>query len=237
MHASFSKNIAPLETSIGYSFKKKSILKEAITHKSFANENPKEASPFNERLEFLGDTILALIISEYLFRTYPEFTESQLSKIRAYAVQESTLAEIAKRLHIGVHLRLGKGEERTGGRTKPSLLANAFEAVLGAVYIDGGLKKANDLALRNLKDKINDVVTSNLIFDFKTKLQEVVQAQFGVLPRYVTHKEEGPEHEKIFEVEVFIKNNLYGIGRGRSKKAAQQMAAEAGLKKIHVVKK
>lgn len=232
MPASFSKNIALLEDSIRYSFKRKSLVQEAITHKSFAHENPKEAPSFNERLEFLGDAILSLTISEYLFRRYPEFSESQLSRLRAYTVRESTLAEVAERLNLGDYLRLGKGEERTGGRKKPSILANTFEAILGAVYIDGGLKKANDFVLRNLKIKIESLVKKNLIFDYKTRLQEVAQAQFGVLPRYVIHKEEGPEHNKTFEVKVYIKNNLYGTGRGKSKKAAQQLAAEAGLKKL-----
>lgn len=232
MPASFSKNISLLEESIKYSFKKKSLIKEAITHKSFAYENPKEAPLFNERLEFLGDAVLSLIISEYIFKKYPAFTESQLSKLRAYAVRESTLAEAAERLNLGSYLRLGKGEECTGGRNKPSILANVFEAVIGAVYIDGGLKKAHNFVLRNLKSKIKDIIEKDFIFDYKSKLQEVAQAQFGVLPRYVIHSEEGPEHNKTFEVKVYIKNNLYGTGTGKSKKAAQQLAAEAGLKRL-----
>lgn len=232
MRASFSKSIAPLEVSIGYAFRKKSLLKEAVTHKSFAHERRKESILFNERMEFLGDSVLSIIISDYLYHAYPEYTESELSKVRAYTVQEATLAEAAGRLDIGSHLQLGKGEELTGGRRKPSLLANVFESVLGAIYLDGGLKKAKEFVLINLKHKADELITNNLLFDFKTTFQETAQAEFGVLPKYSTHKEEGPEHSKIFEVNVFINDEMYGSGRGRSKKIAAQLAAKEGLKKI-----
>jgi len=232
MHASSSENIQLLETKIGYKFKKKSLIKEALTHKSFAKEKLGNSEPFNERLEFLGDAVLELIISDYLFSTYPQYTEAELSKIKAYAVQESTLADIALKLGIGACLRLGKGEETSGGRKKPSLLANAFEAILAAIYFDGGFKKAKDFTLRNLKERIKTLIKRDLLFDFKTRFQEIVQEKFGVLPRYRVYREEGPEHMKTFEVEVFIKNEFYGSGRGKSKKEAAQKAAEVGLKKI-----
>lgn len=232
MHVSSSENLTGLEDSIGYTFKKKSLLKKALTHKSFAHENQKKRILFNERMEFLGDAVLELIISEYIFKTYTEFNESELSKIKAYAVQESTLAETARQLNIGTYLQLGKGEEITGGRNKPSLLADAFEALLAAIYLDGGLKKATMFALENLTDRINDLAEKNFIFDFKTKFQEVAQARFGVLPKYITHKEEGPEHKKTFEVKVFINDSFCGSGKGRTKKAAAQKAAEMGLEKI-----
>lgn len=232
MRASSSKDITRLEKRIGYTFKKKSLLEEALTHKSFAHEQPKDTKAFNERMEFLGDSVLGLVVSEYLFSTYPEYSESDLSKIKSYIVQEATLAETAKRLNIGAFLRLGKGEELTGGRKKPSLLADALEAILGAIYIDGGLKRAKEVIIKNLKDRINEVVTKDIIFDFKTRFQEITQARYGVLPRYVVHKEEGPEHRKVFEVKVFIRNKLYGSGRGKSKKIAAQKAAKAGLKKL-----
>ncbi|MBI5675132.1 MAG: ribonuclease III [Nitrospirae bacterium] len=232
MRASFSKSIAPLEVSIGYTFRKKSLLKEAVTHKSFAHEKHKENILFNERMEFLGDAVLSIIISDYLYHAYPEYTESELSKVRAYTVQEATLAEAAGSLDIGSHLQLGKGEELTGGRRKPSLLANVFESVLGAIYLDGGLKKAKEFVLINLKHKADELITNNILFDFKTTFQELTQAEFGVLPKYSTHKEEGPEHSKIFEVNVFINDEMYGSGRGRSKKTAAQLAAKEGLNKI-----
>ncbi len=232
MPASFSKHIAPLEKSIDYTFRKKSLLKEALTHKSFTNEKDNMGQPFNERMEFLGDAVLSLVISKHLYLAYPEFSEADFSRIRAYAVQESSLSEAAERVNIGSYLRLGKGEEMTGGRKKPSLLANAFEAVLGALYIDGGIKNAEEFAIRCLSGKISELVSGSILFDYKTMLQEASQAGFGVLPRYEFDKEEGPEHNKIFRVKVFINNVCYGSGTGRTKKAAAQMAAETGMEKI-----
>ncbi len=232
MQVSSSENIQQLETKIGYKFKRKSLIKEALTHKSFAKEKLQGLEPFNERLEFLGDAVLDLVVCEYLFNVYPQYTEAELSKIRAYAVQETTLTDIALGLNIGSYLRLGKGEETSGGRKKSSLLANAFEAILAAIYIDGGFNRAKEFALKNLENRIKTLVAKNLLFDFKTSFQEVVQGEFKVLPRYKVHKEEGPEHMKIFEVEVFIKNNSYGIGRGKTKKEAAQKAAKAGLEKL-----
>ncbi|NOZ68475.1 MAG: ribonuclease III [Deferribacteres bacterium] len=227
-----SEDLAALEKSLGYTFKKKSRLREALTHKSYAHENQKKPIPFNERMEFLGDAVLELIISEYFFLSFPDYTEADLSKIKAYIVQEPTLAETARNLNIGAYLLLGKGEEMTGGREKASLLADAFEAVLAAIYLDGGYKKARDFVLRHLTDKIDELAEEDFIFDFKTRLQEVSQARFGVLPEYITHKEEGPEHRKVFEVKVYINDTFWGAGRGKTKKAAAQKAAEAGLKKI-----
>ncbi|GBD97150.1 MAG TPA: ribonuclease III [Nitrospirae bacterium] len=232
MRVSSSKNLTGLENSIGYTFKKKSLLKEALTHKSYAHEKSRESILFNERLEFLGDAVLELIVSENLFSAHSEYTEADLSKIKAYVVQESTLAQTAKDLDIGAYLCLGKGEEITGGRKKPSLLADAFEALLAAIYLDGGYKKAKKFVLDHLMNKIEEIEANRHIFDFKTKLQEIAQAQFGVLPRYIIHKEEGPEHKKTFEVKVFIKDDFLGSGKGKTKKAAAQKAAGEGLKKI-----
>jgi len=232
MRVSSSEDLTEIEESLGYTFKKKSLLKVALTHKSFAHEKKKGITAFNERLEFLGDAVLELIISEYLFSTYAEYTEADLSKIKSYIVQESSLAETAQILGIGTYLHLGKGEEMTGGREKPSLLADSFEAVLSAIYLDGGLKKARAFVLKQLAHKVDTLAEKNFVFDFKTDLQEVAQARFGVLPKYVTHNEEGPEHQKVFEVKVFINDNFLGAGKGKTKKAAAQQAAEAGLMKI-----
>jgi len=236
MAVSFSKSIATLENSIDHTFRKKSLLKEALTHKSFANEKDNKGDPFNERMEFLGDAVLSLVISKYLYFTYPEFSEADFSRIRAYAVQEASLFEAAESVNIGSYLRIGKGEEMTGGRKKPSLLANAFEAVLGAIYIDGGIKKAEEFAIKSLRGKISELVSGNILFDYKTMLQEASQAGFGVLPKYDIVSEEGPEHNKIFKVKVFINNVCYGSGKGKSKKAAAQIAAQAGLEKIGNIK-
>lgn len=230
MRALFLKNISALEASIGYSFKNKDLLLEAITHKSYANENP-ECS-FNERLEFLGDAILNLIVSNYLYAGYLEYTEAELSKAKAYAIQEMTLFEAARQMNLGLYLLLGKGEEATGGREKSSLLANAFEAIVAAIFLDSGLRNTKSFVLQHLKDRIETVIVKDLFFDFKTELQELVQARYGVLPEYRVHREEGPEHRKTFEVKVFIGSDFYGSGSGKSKKEAAQQAAEVALKKL-----
>ncbi len=232
MDALSSNDLTSLEKALGYTFKKKPLLKEAITHKSYAHEEQNRRVLFNERMEFLGDAVLELIISEYLYSSHLEYTEADLSKIKAYAVQESTLAETAEKLDIGRHLLLGKGEEFTGGREKPSLLANGFEAVLAAIYLDGGYERSKTFVLNQLKNKMEDISKNNLIFDFKTNLQEIAQAEFGILPTYVTDKEEGPDHRKTFKVKVFINNDFLGAGYGKTKKAAAQKAAEEGLKTI-----
>lgn len=232
MHAYLSENLAILEKALGYEFKNRSHLTAALTHTSYAHEQQDEEIIDNERLEFLGDAVLELITSEYLFTSYPEHAEAELSRMKAFAVQESTLAESASRLGIGDFLRLGKGEEMTGGRQKPSLLANAFEAVLAAVYLDGGYETSRELALSVLIPYLDKLSQNDFIYDFKSKLQEIAQSEYGVLPRYVLHKQEGPEHEKIFEVKVYVKDTFLGSGRGKTKKSAAQIAAEAGLKKI-----
>ena len=232
MPASSSSDLPGLEKSLDYTFRKKSLLKEALTHKSFAHEQQKKRILFNERMEFLGDAVLELIVSEYLYSTFSDHTEADLSRMKAYVVQESSLADAAASLGLGMYLHLGKGEELTGGRKKPSLLANAFEAILAAVYIDGGYKKARDFVLSQLVTKMDEFDADNFIFDFKTKLQEISQARFSVLPKYVIHKEEGPEHRKTFEVKVYIEDTFIGSGKGKTKKAAAQKAAEAGINKI-----
>jgi ribonuclease-3 len=236
MRVSSSKDLSGLEDSLGYVFKKKQLLLEAITHKSYSHEHGDTAVPFNERLEFLGDAVLELIVSEHIFKKYRNFDEAELSKIKSYAVQESTLAVIAKKLKIGSYLRLGKGEEMTGGRKKPSLLSNAFEAIIAAIFLDGGYRNAKKVIAASLFPHIEKLSTENFIFDFKTRFQEMSQQKFGVLPRYVIDKEEGPEHRKTFQVKVYIKNRLMGCGKGKTKKAAAQKAAEEGLKKTGDIK-
>lgn len=232
MRASSSENLTDLENLIGCRFRKKSLLREAITHKSFAHEQQKKGIAFNERMEFLGDAVLELIMSEYLFHLCTDCTEADLSRMKAYAVQESTLAKIARELNIGDHLLLGKGEELSGGREKPSLLANAVEAILAAIYLDGGYKKARTFVISHITHHIKATESRDFVYDFKTKLQEVAQSRYGVLPKYVTHNEQGPEHKKVFEVNVFVNDELIGTGTGKNKKAAEQKAAEQGLIRI-----
>jgi ribonuclease-3 len=224
--------IAELEKRLGHPFKKKELLIEALTHRSFYHENPDKADACNERLEFLGDSVLGFVIVEYLFSLDSKLTESVMAKTKSYLVKESVLSEITGSISLGKYLRLGKGEEATGGRTKGSLLADAVEAVLGAVYLDGGYKKAKELILRLFKEKIDAILRSGEFHDFKTELQEKTQLLFNTIPEYKIIKQEGKEHKKIFTVEVYVTGEMFGTGRGRSKKEAETLAAKEALYKL-----
>jgi ribonuclease-3 len=228
----FENDFSELEGHLGYRFRDRKILIEALTHRSFYHENPDKADAYNERLEFLGDSVLGFVIVEYLFSLEGKLTESVMAKTKSYLVKESILCEIAGNISLGQHLRLGKGEEVTGGRKKKSLLADAFEAVLGAMYIDSGYKKAREIILRLFKDKIDAVMSSGEFHDFKTELQEKTQLLFGVIPEYKLIKQEGEEHRKIFTVEVCVSSESFGSGSGKSKKEAETLAAKEALKKL-----
>lgn len=224
------------EKSLGYSFKHKIYLVRALTHKSYANENNLESVEQNERLEFLGDAVLELAVSELLMERFPHFSEGELSKLRASIVNERQLAELGRRYRLGEFIYLGKGEEQTKGREKHSLLSDAYEAILGAVYLDRGFKKARNLIQNHYVDLLDSTEIESLYQDYKTKLQEVSQNLFQSIPKYHLAGEKGPDHEKIFEVHLFIQDNLYGVGMGRSKKIAEQKAAKEALLKIEGVR-
>jgi len=224
------QDIAQLETNLGYFFKNKKLLYEALTHRSFSHENPDKTC--NERLEFLGDSVLGLVIVESLFLSKSKFSESVMAKTKSYLVKESVLSEIASVLALGKYLRLGKGEEATGGRTKSSLLGDAIEAVLGAVYLDGGYKRAKELILTLFKENIDTILSSGEFYDFKTELQEKSQLLFSTIPEYKLIKQEGKEHKKIFTVEVYVAGEMVGRGCGKSKKEAETLAAKKGLLKL-----
>ncbi|MFZ6017192.1 MAG: ribonuclease III [Nitrospirota bacterium] len=226
------KNIAELEDRLGYTFRNKDLLIEALTHRSFYHENPDKADTHNERLEFLGDSVLGFVIVEYLFSSENQFTEATMAKMKSYLVKESVLSEIAGSISLGKYLKLGKGEEATGGRNKKSLLSDAIEAVLGAVYIDGGYEKTKELILRLFREKIDVILSSGEFYDFKTELQEKTQLLFNTLPEYRIIKQEGAEHRKIFTVEVFIGDERFGRGSGKSKKEAQTLAAKEALYRL-----
>lgn len=228
----YKKDIADLEKQIGYLFKNKELLIEALTHRSFSHENPDKAPTYNERLEFLGDSVLGFVVVEYLFLSKSKFSESVMAKSKSYLVKESVLSEIASSIALGKYLRLGKGEEATGGRTKSSLLADAIEAVLGAVYLDGGYRKAKELILTLFKEKIDIILSSGEFYDFKTELQEKTQLLFGKIPEYKVIKQEGKEHKKIFTVGVYVAGEMFGTGCGKSKKEAETLAAKKGLLKL-----
>ncbi len=226
------KDIADLEKRFGYVFKNRKLLTEALTHRSFYHENPDKSITHNERLEFLGDSVLGFVIVEYLFSSDKEFTESIMAKIKSYLVKESILSEIADSISLGKYLKLGKGEEATGGRAKKSILADTIEALLGAVYLDGGYKKVKAVVLKLFRKEIDTLMDSTRFYDFKTELQEKTQLLFGVLPEYRVVKQEGEEHEKVFTIEVFIEGKKFGKGSGKSKKEAQTLAAREALSQL-----
>ena len=220
---------------IGYRFRQPRLLDEALTHKSHVNEARQKDRKHNERLEFLGDAVLTLIMSEYLATRYPHHTEGELSKLKAGLVSEAALAQAARRLALGGLLRLGRGEELTQGREKPSLLANALEALLAAVYLDGGLDAARELLLKIFAPDLDAIAGSEEAagsHDYKTRLQEWCQKQFDALPQYVTVRESGPDHQKTFEVRLMIQGDVRGVGTGKSKKEAEQMAAKQALEAV-----
>ncbi|MGE4294237.1 MAG: ribonuclease III [Campylobacterales bacterium] len=215
--------IEELEKRLEYRFKERQHLESALTHRSCKEgEN-------NERLEFLGDAVLDLIVGEHLYLAFPKSSEGELSKIRAALVNERSFARLAGALHLERYIRLSAAEEHNQGRAKPSILSNAFEAVIGAIYLDSGLDEAKRVALSALQSCFPVIDPAELLDDHKTRLQEVTQARFGVIPEYAVVAAVGPDHKKEFEIELLIDGKLFATGRGNSKKAAQQEAARAAL--------
>ncbi len=218
-----------------YEFRELALLKEALTHRSHLQDKPASEDKQNERLEFLGDAVLGLIVSEYVAETFPELDEGDLSQIRARLVGRPALAEAARRLRLGDVLLLGRGEERTKGREKASLLANALEAVIGAVYRDGGLTAARTFTLQVLDAQLETLHRDDLAGfrrDYKSQLQEWCQRHVHGLPVYVVVEESGPDHRKTFEVTVEIEQQCRGSGKGHSKKTAEQQAAKQALEQL-----
>lgn len=214
-----------------YEFKNKNLLECALTHTSFTHENKDKSFENNERLEFLGDAVLELVISSYIFKIYGELLEGELTKLRASIVCEGSLAKKARELNIGENLKLGKGEELTGGKDRESLLADAFEAIIGAVYIDSqDIKKAEEFILYYMKNIIIENRSKFETNDCKTYLQELIQKYSKCPIEYITIEEEGPAHDKIFTVQVKHENKVLGTGKGKSKKDAEQAAAQEAIK-------
>ena len=219
-----------LQKKLSYYFINIDLLLEAITHKSYVNENPDLNYKDNERLEFLGDAVLDLSISSYLVENFPHYQEGELSKIKSMMVSEASLAKIAAELDLGEYLLLGKGEEHTGGRKKESLLANALEAVIAAIYLDGGLPAADGFIRMVFVAQIQTITREGISLDYKTDLQEYCQGHDLELPSYRVSKEMGPDHKKTFEVELLIDGEVLGLGIGKNKKEAEQRAAKETLK-------
>ena len=216
-----------LEEKIGYTFRNPQLLEQALTHSSFANEGKKHGHN-NERLEFLGDSVLSVIVARHLVLTYKDLPEGELTKLRASLVCEKALDVFAGQIGRGKYLRLGKGEEMTGGRERPSILADAFEALLAAIYIDGGYEAAQTFVLGFIPRNL-DVRRKNKLSDYKTALQEIIQQNREERVEYVLVDEHGPDHAKVFTAEVLLNTNVIGRGTGSSKKQAEQNAAHEAL--------
>ncbi|MDD3612565.1 MAG: ribonuclease III [Caldicoprobacterales bacterium] len=224
--------LGELSKVLAYDFKDKDLIKTAITHTSFANE-ARGRVDHNERLEFLGDSVLSLSVSEFIYKTYPKLPEGSMTKLRAGVVSEFTLAKIAKSMGLGKYLRLGKGEQINGGRHRDSILADAFEAIIAAIYLDGGLEPAKEFVIRQLADSIKNLSKSDGSWDSKTLLQELLQVSNKADIRYEIIAEDGPDHNKSFTAQISNNGKIIGTGQGKSKKEAEQMAAYNALKKIN----
>lgn len=217
-----------LQNKIGYQFKNPALLNEALTHSSYANEHKSQHIKYNERLEFLGDSVLSIVVSDYIYKNCPELPEGELTKLRASLVCEKSLYELAKKIDLGKYLVLSKGERNNGGADRPSILSDAFEALIAAIYIDGGLAPASKHILNFVIPAIKNSKKKK-INDYKTTLQEIIQKNPGEKLEYVLVKESGPDHNKHFVVEVHLNSNVIGKGGGRSKKEAEQQAAREAL--------
>lgn len=225
-------NLEEFEKKLGYHFTDKNLLILALTHSSYVNETKKGSHENNERLEFLGDAVLDMVVSEYMYRTFPQMPEGELTKLRAAVVCEGSLASLSRRLGVGRNLLLGKGEESTGGRQRDSILADAFEAIIGAVCIDGGIVAATGYVMQFMADEIAQTKVTFRNLDCKTHLQEKIQKISKIPLHYIIVDEQGPDHNKLFVAEVVHDGHVLGKGKGKSKKEAEQNAANAALEKM-----
>jgi len=225
-------NMEVLEDVFKYTYNDRNHLILAMTHSSYANENKHEQLNSNERLEFLGDAVLNIIISDFIYKNHTSLSEGELTKARASIVCEPSLAKCANTLELGKYLMLGKGEEYTGGRTRASILSDAFEAIIGSIYIDGGMEKAREFVLFMMKETITSSINGASFIDYKTQLQEVVQKISDQKIQYEIVEEKGPDHNKLFAIQVKVSDRVMGAGEGKSKKEAEQNAASVALLKL-----
>jgi len=225
-------DLAALQQALGVSFNDASLLEQALVHSSYINEDPGFALASNERLEFLGDAVLGLIVAEKLYQDFPHFTEGEMTKLRAALVRRDTLARMAGAVGLGDHLYLGKGEEAGGGRHKPANLAAALEAVIASIYLDQGLAITKDFILRLFQTELEKVASQGAAIDYKSQLQEFTQVRWQLTPVYYLVEATGPDHDKRFTVEVRVGDAVLGRGSGKSKKVAETEAARSALQKI-----
>ncbi len=231
MKSNKSSQLKNLQEKIAYRFRNIQLLTQALTHRSYFHHGDEEGED-NERLEFLGDSVIELTVSHLLLARFPHLAEGGLSKTRAILVKEATLASLARRVQLGKTLRLGRGEEETGGKDKDSILAGGFEALAAAVYLDGGYEQALRVIENLFTPLFEDIQGELRNQDFKTSLQEYTQKHLNTTPHYIVTDEEGPDHDKTFEVIISIGETAYGMGRGKSKKEAEQRAAEETLRSL-----
>lgn len=225
-------NLNNLEKNLGFSFKNHELLKEALTHRSYLNEYKNQKIESNERLEFLGDAVLSFIVSSWLFEKFPNFPEGKLTSLRSGLVNTNALAKIGQKLKIGEYLLLSRGEKEAGGQRNPTLLANTLEALIGALFLDQKIENVKSFIINNFKELLDEIVSSGRLKDYKSLLQEKAQAKVGQSPTYKIIKEEGPEHNKIFTVNVLIEKQTLAQGVGKSKQKAEQEAAKKALENL-----
>lgn len=228
------KALKELQKKLHYRFKSLDLLDQGLRHKSFVHENPEAKGEDNERLEFLGDAVLNLVIGHLIMEGHPDYSEGSLSQLRAAVVNEARLANIARELTLGEYLLLGKGEEMTRGREKNSILAASLEALLAAVYLDGGFKKAFQVISQQFSASLETAEQEGFYQDFKTMLQELSQKSLKATPQYLLVKEFGPDHNKVFGIKVMIQGKVAGVGAGKTKKEAEQKAAQRTLQRLHL---
>jgi len=221
-----------LEERLGVTFNDPALLQQALVHSSYVNENAGSFPESNERLEFLGDAVLGLVVAGHLFESFPAQDEGMLTELRAHLVQRDTLAKAARKLDLGAALLLGKGEDEGGGRRRPTNLAHVYEAVVGAVFLDGGLEPARSFVLGSLKEELVYVADESFTLDPKSRLQEISQSRYQTTPRYQVVDTEGPDHARRFTVEAVIQGETVGSGSGRSKQAAEKQAAQRALEQL-----
>ncbi len=233
LHEELVTNIGTIEAKVGYVFEDKNLLTLAFIHRSFINENRESIDHHNERLEFLGDSVLGLLVAEYLYRYLPETPEGELSYLRSRLVEASSCVTYVQKLDLGSHLLLGKGERMNDGRGRESILADLFEAVIGAIYIDGGIDAARRFLFKNYSTEMQSIL-SRPIRNWKALLQDFTQKKYQLTPLYNVVHETGPDHSKVFEIAVIVKDEEWGRGSGQSKKEAQQAAAEAAVQRLKI---
>ena len=223
-----------LEKRIGITFKDTSLLKQVFIHSSYSNENPEYANMNNERLEFLGDSVLNFVISGKIYQEFPALPEGKLTEIRVSLIREETLAQMASDLELGTYMYLGKGEETTGGRGRQTNLADTFEALIGALFLDQGLSKTRDFILRQFDNQLSSIKDGSIAINYKSLLQEYTQAEYTMLPQYQLVKETGPDHDKNFTIRVMLGGQVLGTGNGKSKKAAEMEAARLACETLNI---